>query len=279
MKIPSFSLGSAGEPLHFLHANGYPPECYQPLLEKLSAHYQVFGMLLRPLWPEARPAEINDWQPLSGDLLDFLSARNPAPLIGIGHSLGAIVTLRAALQDPSRFKALVLFDPVLFPRFVILQWNLARLLGLGNLFHPKIPSALKRRRTFDDLETVERGYRRRQVFRYMDDESLRAYVRGMAEPSDGEYRLKYSPEWETRIYYTGIWHDFDLWRGLPGLKIPTLILRGAETDTFLASTARAVQRANPAIRIVTLEKSTHLLPLERPQEVFDITRSFLKEVA
>ena len=278
MKIPSFDLSSTGEPLHFLHANGYPPECYRPLLDLFAARYRVFGMLLRPLWPHSRPEEINDWGPFSADLLEFLSAGEAAPLIGVGHSIGAIVTLRAALQDPSRFRALVLYDPVLFPRFTILQWNLARLLALGNVLHPKITGALKRRRLFDDLETVVRGYRRREVFRYMDEAGLRAYVHGMVEASpDGKYRLKYSPEWETRVYYTGIWHDLDLWRSLPDLKIPALIIRGEETDTFLASSAHAVQRANPAIRIVTLEKSTHLLPLERPQEVFDITCSFLKE--
>ena len=72
-------------------------------------------MLLRPLWPDSNPNDIQDWKPFSDDLLRFLAAaRQPAPVIGVGHSIGAIVTLRAALRDPGKFRALILIDPVLF---------------------------------------------------------------------------------------------------------------------------------------------------------------------
>src|SRR6476660_6597427 len=95
--IPFFDLASsAGLPLHFLHANGYPPECYRPFLERLQTQYHVFGMLLRPLWPNSNPNEIQDWNPFSDDLLEFLTPPRPTPVIGVGHSIGAIVTLRAA---------------------------------------------------------------------------------------------------------------------------------------------------------------------------------------
>jgi pimeloyl-ACP methyl ester carboxylesterase len=111
----------------------------------------------------------------------------------------------------------------------------------------------------------------------MSDENLRAYIEGITRPNrDGGYELVYSPEWEAQIYRTGM-QDFDLWRGLPDLEVPTLFIRGAETDTFLESAAKLVKRKQPGARIETLEKSTHLLPLERPQEVFDIMQSFLKE--
>lgn len=277
--IPFLDFGGKGPTLHFLHANGYPLACYRPLINHLTGQYHVVGMLLRPLWPDAKPEELSDWQPLSDDLLRFLDEQKNGPVIGMGHSIGATVTLRAALKDPSCFRALVLIDPVLFPTSFMLQWNLIRVLGLGYRFHPLIPPALKRRRTFDDLETVFTGYRRRSVFRYFSDEDLKTYISGMTTPkSDDGYQLTYSPEWEARIYYTGAWHDSDIWHDLPRLELPTLIIRGAETDTFWASTAQKVEKKNRKIKIVTLEKSTHLLPLERPRAVFEITQSFLKEV-
>lgn len=274
--IPSFDLSSNGPPLHFLHANGYPPACYQPLLERLQTRYHVFGMLLRPLWPDSDPDQLQDWHPLSEDLLRFLDSA-PTPVIGVGHSVGAIVTLRAALRNPGRFRALVLIDPVLFVPSFMVMWQIIRTLGLGHRFHPLIPAAKKRRRRFDDLETVFRGYRNRSVFRYMSDESLRQYLAGITRKTDGHYELVYSPEWEARIYLTNM-HDFDLWRGLPELQVPALILRGAETDTFLENAARLVKRKQPRARVETLDKSTHLLPLERPQEIFDRMQSFLQEV-
>lgn len=269
-----FDLGGNGTPLHFLHANGYPPNCYKPLLELLKTEYHVFGMLLRPLWDGAKPETIRDWIPFSDDLRLFLSSQAD-PVIGVGHSIGAIVTLRAALRDPGKFKALVLIDPVLLVPRRLISWNITRAVGLGERFHPLIAGAKKRRRVFDDLETVFRGYRNRNIFRYMSDENLRIYIEGITRKTDKGYELVFSPEWEAQIYRTGL-RDFDIWRDLPKLNVPTLFIRGAETDTFLAEAARLVKQKQPKVRVEALEQSTHILPLEHPQEVFEIMQAFLK---
>jgi pimeloyl-ACP methyl ester carboxylesterase len=276
--IPFTDFGGVGPHLHLLHANGYPPGCYQPLVNLLRSSYSVRSMHLRPLWPWAQPKEIGAWHPLTDDFLLFLNEQKISPIVAVGHSIGAIVTLRTALRNPHHFRALILIDPVLFtPRFIAL-YNLTKILGLAYKLHPLIPGALKRRRHFDDLTSLFRAYRRKSVFRYFDDDSLRAYIQGIVVPdANGGYQLAYSPEWEARIYYTGVWRDMDLWWGLPKLQIPTLILRGAETDTFLHPAARRIQKTRPDIKIITIEKSTHLVPLEKPQETFESIRDFLKE--
>jgi pimeloyl-ACP methyl ester carboxylesterase len=272
-----FDFGGIGQPLHFLHANGYPPECYTPLLELLKTEYHVFGMLLRPLWEGAQPSELQSWHPLSEDLNRFLATHNKEQVIGVGHSIGAVVTLRAALLDPARFKALVLIDPVLFTPVRLALWKLVKSLGLGDRVHPLIVGAKKRRRNFDDLESVFKRYRKRSVFRYFSDENLMTYIEGITRKTSTGFELVYSPEWETQIYRTGL-QDFDLWRGLPTLNVPTLFIRGAETDTFLESAEKLVKQKQPKVRIEALPKSTHLLPLERPKEVFEIMQNFLNEV-
>ncbi|KAF0108857.1 MAG: alpha/beta fold family hydrolase [Anaerolineaceae bacterium] len=276
--IPSLDFGGNGPALHFAHANGYPPECYRPLLAGLSAHYHVFAMRQRPLWPDSQPAAIKDWHPLTGDFFRFLDERNPGPVIGVGHSLGGIVTLRAALRQPERFRALVLMDPVLLPPAGIALMRLARAFGLSYRVHPLIRAAMNRRRVFSDRDEIIRGYRRKPVFRYMSDASLTAYAEGLTRPRpDGQLELAYSPEWEARIYVTGMWRDMDIWRGLPGLRVPLLIIRGAETDTFWARTGRLVERKQPQARVVSVDQSTHLVPLERPEEVSALILSFLSE--
>lgn len=273
---PHFDLGGKNPPLHFLHANGYPPGCYKPLIDLLQTQYHVFGMHLRPLWPGSKPEELKSWHPISNDLLQFLASQ-PTPAIGVGHSIGAIVTLRAALRNPEKFRALVLIDPVLFVPSFLMRWHLARVLGLSDRVHPLIPGTKKRRRTFDDLETMYRGYRSRPVFRYMTDENLRIYIEGITRKTDQGYELVYSPDWEAQIYRTGM-QDFDIWRQLPGLQVPTLFLRGAETDTFLKPAGALVKRRQPGVQVETLEKSTHILPLERPNEVFRVMQEFLKNL-
>jgi len=284
--IPFLDFDGNGPELLFLHANGYPPDCYKPLLSQLAEHYHVTAMVQRPLWPNSRPEDIDDWRPLTDDLLHYLNAHQTTPIACVGHSMGGIALLRAALREPERFKAIVLLDPVLFPPYFIRMWRVIFRLGLGERVHPLINSAKYRRRQFDDLDRLYKGYRRKSVFRYFDDEALLAYVESIACPMDqGGYQLCYSAEWEIRIYVTGVWRDMDIWRGLPKLEVPTLIVRGAETDTFWERTGRLVQRkqhkACPEprrrIQVEALEKSTHLLPLERPNEVSNLIQSFFEE--
>jgi pimeloyl-ACP methyl ester carboxylesterase len=198
----------------------------------------------------------------------------------MGHSIGAVVTLRAALQEPALFRAMVLIEPVLLPTRRILQLRVMRALGLASRLNVRVQAALRRRRQFDNLEQLFAGYRRRDIFRYFSDESLRALVAGITRPSpQGGYELAYSPEWEARVYETGIWNDWDIWQGLRGLRIPTLIIRGAETDTFGTNSATQVRQQNPAIEIVSVPESTHLVPLERPDEVAEVARTFLRRVS
>jgi pimeloyl-ACP methyl ester carboxylesterase len=278
VKTTLVEFGGTGVPLHFLHANGYPFYCYDPLLNLLHREFHVFGMLLRPLWEGSKPNDVKDWQIFSDDLLRFLTEYDTGPVIGVGHSIGATVTLRAALREPNKFRALVLIEPVLFPYGRMIAWNFIRAIGLGNRLHPSIPGALKRKKTFDHLDQVFDRYRNRNVFRYMSDENLRTYIEGITRPVEtGGYELVFSPEWEARIYYTGL-RDFDIWRDLPSLEVPTLFIRAAETDTFGKESANLIKRKQPKARIGTVEESTHLLPLEHPKIVFDIMQSFLKEL-
>ncbi|NOY98667.1 MAG: alpha/beta hydrolase [Chloroflexi bacterium] len=277
--IPYTTYSGSGPTLHFAHANGYPPGCYRPLLTRLAAHYRVLAMHQRPLWPDSRPEDIVDWLPLTDDLLRFLDQVGSGPIIGVGHSMGGIATLRAALREPERFHALVLLDPVLFPPRFILSWRLIRALGLDYRLHPLVSAAINRRQVFESREKLFRGYRRKSVFKYMDDEALHAYVEGITCPHEPDgYQLCYSADWEARIYVTGVWRDMGIWRKLPSLRVPTLIVRGAETDTFWASSAKKVRRLNPAIQVITLEKATHLVPLERPASVFQAIHTFLSSL-
>lgn len=255
--------------LVFLHANGYPPECYNPLFERLGASYRIHAMPMRPLHPGgAAPQDLQNWRPLADDLQNYLDAgKFERPLV-VGHSFGAVTALRAAIRQPGQIRALVLIDPVLFEPHIILLWNLVRALGLVYKLHPLIPAALKRRRKFDNLDETFERFRRYSVFRYFSDDSLWAYLRGITQPAaGGGYELRYTPEWEARIYATGIAPDLELWRGLKGFSVPTLVLRGAETDTFSAAAGRRVERTNPAIRVETIPQSTHLLALEHPAEI------------
>lgn len=280
--IPFLSLGGALHTprLHFLHANGYPPEAYRPLLERLAANYAVMAMRMRPQWPdylpEADPAALSDWLPFADDLERFLETQAAAPVVGVGHSVGAVTTLRLALRRPELFSALALIDPVFFPPWTITAWGLFYHLGLAYRLHPLVKSALRRRSAFDSRQAMFDNYRKKAIFSRLSDEGLWAYVDSLACPGpDGRVQLCYTPAWEARIYATGVYRDLPLWRALPRLRLPLLVLRGADSDTFWETTARRLQRLLPAAQVVTLPAATHLLPLEKPGETAAAILQFL----
>jgi pimeloyl-ACP methyl ester carboxylesterase len=277
-RLPFENFGGSGAPLHFAHANGYPPAAYRPLLQRLGEQYHVVAMRMRPLWPSANPAVFSDWRELADDLALFLDQQGLEQVIGVGHSMGATTTLRLALRQPERFRSLVLIDPVIFPPFISIAWDLVFRLGLAYRFHPLVKGALRRRSCFENRSVMFANYRKKEVFRRMSDESLQAYVDSLAcTDTQGEIQLCYPADWEARIYATGIRADLEIWRQLPGLVPPVLFLRGSDTDTFQANTARLVEKRLKTARITSIPDTTHLVALERPDQVYQSIVQFLSE--
>ncbi len=272
--IPFIDFGGTGLPVVLAPANGYPPGAYRPLIAELTPCHHVAALLLRPLWPDAGPAALRDWQPFVRDLIQLIEQGGRGPVIGVGHSIGAVVALAAALRRPELFAAVVMLDPVLFRRRLLFAWNLAKRLGLAQQAHPLISATLRRRRTFESLEAMFAQYRRAQIFARMNDAQLSAYVDSLARPRpDGQIELAYPPEWEAAIYTAG---PLDLWREMPQLRPPLLAIRGEHTDAFSAGAARKLQRHLPRARLVTVPDASHLVPLEKPEAVAQIIEAFLK---
>ena len=272
--LPSLDFGGSGSPLLFSHANGYPPGAYRRLLAALATRYHVQAMPARPLWAGSRPEDIRTWAPLVDDLLQYLDERGASGWIGVGHSLGAIVTAAAALRRPSLFRALVLIEPVFLHPAVLTLFGLFRRLGLAGRVHPLVPGARRRRAVFESQAAMWDRYRRAPVFAGLDDEALRDYVAAVSAPrADGTVGLAYTPAWETRIYETG---PLNLWGQLHQMRPPMLAVRGMQTDTFSAASARALKQRLPTAEVVELAGVGHLAPLERPEEVATVTLSFLE---
>lgn len=277
--LPCSRFGRHGPLLVFAHANGYPPAAYAPFLACLEGDYQILAFHNRMLWPGSDPASVRDWQPFADDLAYGLDQRGLQGLPAIGHSIGATTCLRLALQQPGRFSALVLIDPVLLPPWHSLFWDLVFRLGLAYRAHPLISATLRRRRLFASPEAMFANYRSKGVFQRLSDAALWAYVQAIARPRpDGQVELCYPPEWEARIYATGLRRDLEIWRLLPRLRPPVLVLRGALTDTFWESTAALFQRRLPAAQILTLPETTHLLPLEQPEQTARPILEFLRRL-
>jgi pimeloyl-ACP methyl ester carboxylesterase len=265
-------FGGDGPVIHLAHANGFPPGSYRLLAKALTTSYRVIGLPARPLWPGSRPESAPTWRPLAQDLIEGLEDLGLSGIVGIGHSLGGVLTLWAAIRRPDLFRAVVLIDPVILPPTWLWAMRLLRGLGLAQR-QPLVQGALRRRSAWPSRQACFDRYRARSFFAAWSDESLWDYVNfGTRHREDGQVELCYPPAWEARIFATT---PTGIWRDVPKLRLPTLILRGEHSNTFRPAAARRMARHLPQAHFVTLPGAGHLLPMECPAETGAALRRFV----
>ena len=98
--IPSIDFGGNGRILHFAHPNAYPPAGFSQFLQPLTEQFHVYAVEHRPLWPGSQPEEMTDWTVIADDLIRFFDQMGWQQVIGVGHSLGGVATLYAAVSPP-----------------------------------------------------------------------------------------------------------------------------------------------------------------------------------
>lgn len=265
-------FGGEGPVIHLAHANGFPPGSYRLLAETLTGKYHVIGLPARPLWPGSRPESAPTWRPLAQDLIEGLDGLGLSGIVGIGHSLGGVLTLWAAIRRPDLFRAVVLIDPVILPPTWLWAMRLLRTLGLKKR-QPLVQSALRRRSSWPSRQACFERYRTRPFFAAWSDGALCDYVHfGTRERDDGQVELCYPPAWEAHIFATT---PTGIWRDVPKLRTRALILRGEQSNTFRPAAQRRMARRLPQAGFVTLPAAGHLLPMECPAETGSALRGFV----
>lgn len=274
--IPFDDYGGQGPLLHFAHANGYPPACYRRLIAALTDHYHVLAVHHRPLWPGSQPEELNNWHLIGDDLLRFFDQQGLEGVIGVGHSLGAVATMYAALQQPEAFRALVLIEPVFLMPAILSIFAMQPAATLSEDY-PLVKIASSRRNEWPSRQEAFQHFRPKRVFAHWSDEALWDYIwHGFYKNEAGDVVLSYSPQWEARIYALP---PTDVWELIPRVTHPTLGLRGKETDTLAPAAWELWQMAQPQATFVEIAGASHLLPIEKPAEVADRILAFLDRLA
>ncbi len=243
---------------------------------------------MRPFWPGSDPDHLRDWRGFRDDYLEYLFSRmdqfqidgslpSSHKILGIGHSVGAMTTIMAAIQRPEYFRLLVLIEPVLFTRARSSLMRLIAPLNILRQVHPLIKGTLRRKRSFSDRDAMFENYRAKKIFQRLSDQVLGDYVDGLAlDLPDGRVGLKYSPEWEARIYETGGLADWYVWKNLSRISCPVLVIWGEQTDTLQPITFHNMVKKMVNGKGVTVPGAGHLLPLEKPYLTAEIILDYLQ---
>lgn len=267
---PHVQLGGEGPVLHFSHANGYPPLAYRALLSPFIQTHEVIASLHRPLWqPAQQPQSLNSWQAFGDDLIRLLERRDQ-PVVSVGHSMGSAAILMAAARRPELFKAIVVIEPVL-----LLPSQLFLLRLFGRFARQRIPLVKRTLARVDRWQSKQFAFdhfRLKTVFKDISDEVLWDYIEhGLTEDQQGQFALSYSKAWEAHCYT--LVHD--LWRVLPGVDVPVLGIRGANSNT-LSEKAWDRWKSKSAIHdYLQIEAAGHLVPFEQPTRLAEEIQSWL----
>jgi pimeloyl-ACP methyl ester carboxylesterase len=215
---------------------------------------------------------LDSWHLIGDDLIDFFDQEGFSEAVGIGHSMGAVATLAAAVKRPKLFRALVLIEPVFLSPGALSA--LARHLaqdGMDNF--PLVKVARSRRNKWSDRQEAFQHFRGKAVFNRWSDEALWNYVDyGLQENELGYLKLVYPREWEARIYGT---IPSNIWELIPQITHPTLAMKGAKSDTIGATAWDLWQEVQPEATFLLHQDSGHLLPMEEPDSVAEAIKEFV----
>ncbi len=261
----------AGATLHFLPGNGFCGGVYASFLKQFLPDHGLFTHDIEGHGASDAPARFSG--------LDAVAARIPqvmaqqgltgTPLVGMGHSFGAAMTLRVAAENPGLFKALVLLDPITIPAPIWAVWRGMGVLGIN----PMARAARRRRETWPSRDDALVRLRGRGIFAGWPEPALADFVDYALGPKDGQWGLRCPRELEAQIYENPVYP----WRYFRQARLPILFLSGAQSHGFLSLAARNAHRLNPGVVAATVPGG-HCFMLEHPLETQALISGFLKEL-
>ena len=225
-----------GERLVFLHgAGGWP--AWGPFMERLAEKYDVllpehpgFGLSDNPSW-------IRNVSDVAMYYLDFLDALGDPPVHLVGHSLGGWIAAELAVRNTARLRSLTLIAPAG-----------VRVKGLecgDNFIWSREEYA---RNLFYDQALAEQELARVPTDDEADIDLANRYMAAKLG-------------WEPR------WFNPALERWLHRIKVPTLVLWGAEDKLLPVQYAEVWRREVPGATVEIIPACGHLLHVEQAERV------------
>ncbi len=274
-KLHYLDWRGSGPQVHFLHGNGFCAGTYSPFIELLINDFHIFASDVRGHGSSDQiiMEPIRSWSVFAEDLRLLIEQTMMPPVIGMGHSLGAVTTCMAAARYPHLFSAVILLDPVILPRKLHLLIAAVRWLGLKGKI-PLARVARRRRRNFrGKQEALKLFAAGRGIFKTWSREFIEAYMEcGLLEKDEETAILRCDPELEAQIFESV---PAGAWRYAGQLSCPVLAIRGELSDTFLAESALRLKRIVADYELVTISDSGHFVPMEKPQACADAISDFI----
>ncbi len=241
-----------GEPLILLHGGQGDYRAWQPQIQVLASRYRVISYSRRYHYPNANPLKANNHSALvdASDLAGFIAALGTGPVHLVGTSYGAFTALALAIEHPELVRSMVLAEPPIH------QWVTGTARG-ATLYR-------------EFMATVHEPAGK--AFARGDDE---AAMRIFIDAFDGRGAFDGLPAERRRTvmdnarFFKAITSSLDPFpslskAGVRRLRMPVLIIQGADTDELHRLVAEELGRLIPEAARVTIPQAGHGSPRQNP---------------
>ena len=258
-----------GSTLHFLSGNGFCGGVYWDFLKHFLPDHGLFLHDIAGQGESEIPPRFSGTGALAARTLQVIGEQglhDGRPLVGIGHSRGAAMTLKIAADNPGLFKAVVLLDPIILPAPLWWSWRLASVLGFNSMAR----STRRRRSAWPSRDLAYAHLKGRGIFRGWSDAALDDFVDHAMKPQDGQWILRCPLELEAQIYEQPVYP----WAAFRKINVPVLFLYGDRSYSFFPWAVRVVRRVNAKVEIMTAP-GQHCFMLEQPEASAAVVRRWL----
>jgi pimeloyl-ACP methyl ester carboxylesterase len=257
---PFFREAGAGPGVVCVHANASSSSQWRALIDHLAPRFHVlaadgYGAGKGPSWPTDRAVTLAD----EVALLEPVLARAGDPLALVGHSYGAAVALRAALQHPPAIRCMVLYEPTLF---ALLDAELPPPNDADGIRHTVAAATVA-------LAAGQRGAAAECFIDYWMGAGTWAH---MPEPRRApiEAAIVNVQGWATALL-----DEPTPLSAFRSLQLPVLLLVGRDSPLSSRSVARLLAQALPNVQVIDFDGLGHMGPITHPEIVNAAIETFL----
>jgi pimeloyl-ACP methyl ester carboxylesterase len=252
-----------GEPIILLHGGQGDYRAWQPQMDALSAHYRVISYSRRFHYPNKNPIRGTDYSALvdAKDLAAFVAALKLDRVHLVGTSYGALTAMAFAIDHADQVRSMVLAEPPVDP------WV--------------AETARGRQLTDEFMQNVHN--RAGALFKAGDDvAAMRLFidafdVKGAFDALPPDRR---EVAMENATFFKALTASVDPFPNLPKdrvrrLRMPILVIHGANTDELHAMDAANVAGVFPNATTAVIPNAGHGSPRQNPQAFTAAVAEFL----
>ncbi len=268
-------LKKTNDILYFSHANGFCGQAYTDLLNKIDNSYEVITYDMRGHGETDLIADSNklkSWYTFRDDL-EQLVEKHREPVTLSGHSMGGTASLLLALSKPKLVKKLILIDPVILPLRYIISYKLLQVVNLAHLASPLSKNALIRRNLWNSKPEAYEYFSSKPLFKNISEKIIADYVQyGLKKNDQNKYVLKCDPRWESACFKLT---SHEVWFDLKKINIPIKIILTPNSVVCNEISQNRIKKLNPQTKICFIDETSHMLPLEKTEDVASEINNFL----